>query len=522
MAHKHRASLIPTYYPWSQHQGHVSHLSSLKPTAMHHSRRNTCIICTIGPASKSVEVLDRLIKAGMSIARLNFSHGSHEYHAEVIANVRAAEKLNPDYTVAIALDTKGPEIRTGELVGGGSAEVTLTLGREFTLTTDQSFYTKGTADKIFVDYVNITKVLKVGETVFIDDGLISLEVVAVGSDSLTTVIRNGGKLGSRKGVNLPTTEVDLPALSEKDLKDIQFGVEQKVDMVFASFIRKKEDLLDIRAALGEAGKDILIISKIENQEGLDKFDEVLEETDGVMVARGDMGIEIRPEKVFVAQKVMIAKCNLVNKPVIVATQMLESMVERPRPTRAEVSDVGNAVHDGTDCVMLSGETAKGKFPVEAVHMMSMICLEAEACLFHKSYFEELRYSTPTPADTATAIAVAAVDASFVHHASAIICLSTTGQTASLLAKYRPRCPIVTITRDPHVARIVHLYRGTLPVLIREPKKEPWVDDVEFRIKKSIEIAKSRFVVETGSTIIVVSGWRPGPAATNTIRILTVD
>eukprot|EP00800_Vazella_pourtalesii_P021186 TRINITY_DN7752_c0_g1_i1.p1 TRINITY_DN7752_c0_g1~~TRINITY_DN7752_c0_g1_i1.p1 ORF type:complete len:522 (-),score=117.73 TRINITY_DN7752_c0_g1_i1:96-1661(-) len=516
------ASLIPTYYPWSVHRGRVSHLSSLNPTAMHLSRRNTSIICTIGPATKSVEILDRLIKAGMSIARLNFSHGSHEYHAEVVANVRAAAALNPDHNVAIALDTKGPEIRTGELVGGGSAEVTLVLGNELVLTTDQSFYTKGTAEKIFVDYVNITKVLKVGETVFIDDGLISLEVLEIGGDTLRTVIRNGGNLGSRKGVNLPTTEVDLPALSEKDKKDIQFGVEHKVDMVFASFIRKRQDLMDIRAALGEAGKDILIISKIENQEGLDKFNEVLEETDGVMVARGDMGIEIRPEKVFVAQKMMIAKCNLVNKPVIVATQMLESMVERPRPTRAEVSDVGNAVHDGADCVMLSGETAKGKFPVEAVQMMSMICLEAEACLFHKTYFEELRYSTITPADTVTVIAIAAVDASFVHHAAAIICLSTTGQTAFLLAKYRPRCPIVTITRDPHIARILHLYRGTLPVLIHEEKKEPWVDDVDFRIKKAVSIAKERSILETGSTIIVVSGWRPGPASTNTIRILKVD
>lgn len=483
--------------------------------------RNSGLICTLGPASRSVEIISQLIENGMNIARLNFSHGTHEYHAETIELVRKAAVEEWPHAVAVALDTKGPEIRTGLLKGGGSAEIYLSKGDIIKLTTDKAFFAEGDNETLYVDYENITKVMKEGGIIFVDDGLISLKVVEIGSNYLQVEVLNDAKLGSKKGVNLPNVEVDLPAVSEQDKKDILFGVKHEVDMIFASFIRKAQDIHDIRDLLGSKGQNIKVIAKIENHEGVKKFDEIMEAADGIMVARGDLGIEIPPEKVFLAQKMMIGRCNKNGKPVICATQMLESMIKNPRPTRAESSDVANAILDGADCVMLSGETAKGTYPVHAIAMMHKICREAEAAIYHRQLFDDLRHTMNRVADTHETTAIAAVAASFTANAACIVCLTHTGKTAEVVSRFRPRCPIIVVTRDARVARQMHLYRGCFPLIYDKPPKDNVLEEHDERLEFALDMGKRMGFMKLGNTFVFVSGWKAGAAHTNTIRILTI-
>lgn len=487
------------------------------------------IVCTIGPVSREPEFLCQMLETGMNIARMNFSHGTHEYHGQTIANCREAVKLytakkgfNP--CLAIALDTKGPEIRTGLLEGDdGRKEITLEAGDSIKLTTDESFKEKCSKDVLYLDYKNITKVLVPGKRIFIDDGLISILAQEIGDDYVIGTVENGGNLGSRKGCNLPATDTDLPAVSEKDKSDLEFGVEQNVDMVFASFIRNADGVKQIRQVLGEKGKDILIISKIENQQGVNNIDEIIEESDGIMVARGDMGIEIPPEKVFVAQKQIIAKCNKAGKPVICATQMLESMVKKPRPTRAEGSDVANAVLDGADCVMLSGETAKGEYPLQCIKTMARLSQEAESCVWNQRFFEELMSSdSKSVHDATTTIAISAVHSSYMIQAAAIIAITTTGRTARAAAKFRPKCPIISVSRDGAASRRLHLHRGVFPLHYEPGRDADWTKDVDNRIQFAVNFGKKSGFIKSGDPIIAITGWRQGAGSSNTIRILYVD
>ena len=484
--------------------------------------RKTGIICTIGPACADTDTLVEMIHSGMNIARLNFSHGTHEYHANTIRLIREANaKIQFPYRpVAIALDTKGPEIRTGIFDGDFRKEVTLQKGDQITVTIDDQYKESQTKDIIWVDYKNIVKVLSPGKKIYIDDGLLSLHVLEIDGPNMKCEVENGGVLGSKKGANLPGTPVDLPAVSEQDKKDLLFGVEQGVDIIFASFIRGGEGVKLIREVLGEKGKKIQIVSKVETHDGVVKFDEIMDASDGIMVARGDLGIEIPPEKVFIAQKMMIAKCNKTGKPVICATQMLESMVYKPRPTRAEASDVANAVLDGADCVMLSGETAKGKYPVECVEMMDSICCEAECSLFYRKMFEELRKASLVyQMDHVTAAAISAVEAAFNVNAGAIIVLTRTGKSASYMAQFRPPCVTIAMTRDSQVARQLHLHRGVIPVIY--PKDESmvsWTADVENRTSHAIQVGLKAGFISKGGYVIITTGWTAGSGFTNTVRV----
>lgn len=495
---------------WNRTQGRDLVQEYVPPEGV---QRRTKIVATIGPDTQSVEMLEQLLMAGVNIIRMNFSHGDHDFHRNTIVNARKASE-NTGRIIGIMLDTKGPEIRTGKLEGG--KEVRLEKGQKLVMTTKP---VEGTKDLIHVDYENIVQVLKPGNMVLIDDGLIACEVteVDVENGTLTTVVKNSGMLGERKGVNLPNVKVDLPALTEKDRQDLAFGVRMGVDFVAASFVRKREDVIEIRKALGSRGQGIRIMSKVENAEGLENFDSILEESDAIMVARGDLGVEVPLEQVVLAQKMMISKCNVHGKPVVTATQMLESMIQNPRPTRAETTDISNAVFDGTDCVMLSGETAKGAFPVEAVKVMSKICLAAESILDYRKMQSMIREAVldtglMTVSET---IASSAVKTANDINAKLICVLTETGVTARLVAKYRPAQPIYAITQNKDTARQLMASRGVFAVTVGS------VIGTDRIIQKTILEQKERKALKTGDLVVVTSGHVEGiSGSTNILRVIT--
>eukprot|EP01090_Pellita_catalonica_P012988 TRINITY_DN2982_c0_g1_i1.p1 TRINITY_DN2982_c0_g1~~TRINITY_DN2982_c0_g1_i1.p1 ORF type:complete len:508 (-),score=84.37 TRINITY_DN2982_c0_g1_i1:56-1552(-) len=470
----------------------------------------TRIVCTIGPASNNVDSLKKMILEGMSVARCNFSHGDFAWHESVMVNVRkASEELG--ITCAIMLDTKGPEIRTGKL---NAKEVLLQAGEEFVFTSDESVI--GDNTKVSTTYKNLTKAVNVGDQILVSDGLLSFTVLSKTDTEVTTRIDNSGLLGNTKGVNLPGLVVDLPPVTEKDKRDIEFGVKQKVDMIAASFIRTADNVRAIRDLPGVRDAGIMIISKIESQEGLDNFNAVLEESDGIMVARGDLGVEIPIERVATAQKMMIAKCNSHGKPVITATQMLDSMQENPRPTRAEATDVANAVFDGSDCVMLSGETAAGKYPIETVAMMRRICQQAEKDIDYRELYKSLRRQAVPPISIPHSIASSAVKTAWDIQASLLVVVTDTGRTARLVSRYRAGCPIIVITSDPQVARQVLISRGCVPMLVKSMIGTPEL------IKQAKSFAQSLRLVSTGDTIVAVSGVIEGKSgSTNILKVEVV-
>lgn len=520
------------------HKYRLTWLSNLQPLTQTPCERKTGIICTLGPTTNTPDAVTSLRRAGMNIARLNFSHGSHEYHAATIQAVRQSIQEVIGRPVAIALDTKGPEIRLGDMENGAEGYPIKENG-EVLLTTDSNLRAIGNpfTHGVFIDYPTLGTTVTVGQPIYVDDGNLTLIVQNItpfdGYWQVLTKARNAHQLLGRKGVNLPDCNLDLPSVSEKDRQDLRFAVEHRLDIIFASFIRSAADIRAIREVLSHDGAYIQVIAKIENNEGVRNFDEILEAADGIMVARGDLGIEIPPEKVFIAQKMMIAKCNLAGKAVICATQMLESMTCNPRPTRAEASDVANAVLDGVDCVMLSGETAKGKYPSETVAMMHRICIEAESAIAYLPLYEELCALAHPVEDVCETVAIAAVSASLQKFVQAIIVLTTTGGTARLVAKYRPQVPIIAVTRVPHVARQLHLYRGCFPVMYPADPHTPtpmhvhasdphqWQHDVDRRFYWAMDEANDIGLLKTGDFVVIMQGSKGGHGNTNTLKVIVV-
>ena len=473
--------------------------------------KKTKIVCTMGPNTDNREIMRELALNGMDVARFNFSHGDHAEHKhrlEILESVR--EELG--IPIASLLDTKGPEIRTGKLKDG--KKVTLKEGDLYTLTTEEIV---GDETRGYINYAGLAEDVKPGDRILIDDGLIELHVREVNGTDIVCRIENGGELGEKKGVNVPGVRVKLPALTDKDKEDIRFGVDAGFDFVAASFVRNADAIREIREILDEKGSAMQIIAKIENEEGIENIDSIIEASDGIMVARGDMGVEIPAEKVPHIQKMIIRKCNLACKVVITATQMLDSMIRNPRPTRAEVSDVANAVYEGTDAVMLSGETAMGSYPIEAVRMMSQIAEESEKYLDYM-FYQRRKVS----AENLRNICYSSVATASDLEAPVIVAPSVSGFTTRMLSKWRPKALIAGLSPSMTVVRQMQLYWGVKPF---HAKRAESTDALLFA---SVELLKEKGIVKEGEIVVATAGVvtranRHEPVAdTNIMRVIVVE
>lgn len=455
--------------------------------------KKTKIVCTMGPACEDEEVLRKLIQNGMNVARFNFSHGTHESQRTMMERVR---KISTELgiPVAIMLDTKGPEVRTGLLAGGRGGRVMLKTGTETIVTTDDDVL--GTAERFSLDYKNLPHELEPGATILIDDGLIELIVTRIEGNDIHCRVANGGELGERKGVNIPGVEVGLPSVTEQDRKDIIFGCELGIDAIAASFIRSAAAVDEIRSILtGQGAGHIKVFPKIESVLGVANFDEILAASDGIMVARGDLGVEVPPAQVPHLQKMIISKCNDAYKTVITATQMLNSMIENPRPTRAEITDVANAIYDGTDCVMLSGETASGKYPVEAVKTMSDICIETEKYLPERTAYRERGGLKNVNGSTGYAAVFMAEQVA----AKVILCPTHTGRTARLISEYRSKLPVYAASPNEQAIRDCCFLWGVEAYLTVEQSS------LQNTIYHSLQVAKEHGLVDAGDLVVITAG-----------------
>ncbi|MBR0351126.1 MAG: pyruvate kinase [Clostridia bacterium] len=457
--------------------------------------RKTKIVGTIGPASESEEMLEKLMNAGLNVTRINFSHGGYEENGQKIENIKnVRKKLNRP--VALLLDTKGPEIRTGMLITGKNEKMTIEEGQEFTFVNDEI---TGDNTKVSISYKELYKDVSVGGKLLVDDGALEFEITEIKDKDIVCKALNTGRLGSRKTVNVPGVKVDLPALTQKDIDDITEGIKRGFDYIAASFVRKASDVQALRKLLNEnGGERVKIISKIENQEGIDNFEEILELSDGIMVARGDMGVEIPMEQVPIVQKRFIKRCNQVGKPVITATQMLESMTTNPRPTRAEVSDVANAVYDKTGAIMLSGECAMGNYPVECVNVMSRISKAIEA---ETNYWRRFnRYASAYDLkDIEANIAYTTISTAQHMDAAGIVAYTKSGDSIRKLAGFPCKCPIFAITDDEKTFNQLSVSVNVCPILVEG------ASSIEETIQKGIEKIKADCLVEEGDLVVISGG-----------------
>ena len=472
--------------------------------------RKTKIVCTLGPATDNEDVLRKLMLAGMNVARFNFSHGSHK---EQLVKYNRVLKVRRELGLPVAtlLDTKGPEIRLRDFEGG---KVELVSGQQFILTTEEIM---GTAQKATISYKNLKNDIKVGTTILIDDGLIEMTVEEIRGEEIVCRVINGGFVSNHKGVNVPGAILSMPYISEVDLADIVFGVEHGFDFIAASFVRTKEDIQEVRKIVEDRGSKIKIIAKIENMQGIQNLEEIINVADGIMVARGDMGVEIPLEEVPILQKKMIKMAVAQGKHVITATQMLESMIKNPRPTRAEATDIANAIYDGTTAIMLSGESAAGLYPVEAVKTMSRIAERAEQDIDYRGRMQKVKEDRQETPDITTAISYATCSVASDLNAAAIITVTMSGFTANMIARYKPGCQIIGCTLDEKVYRQLNLLWGVKPVMIQ---KERTTDAL---FEEAVFKAKQAGLVKTGDTVVITAGVPLGVVGkTDMIHVVEVE
>ncbi|XP_075971968.1 pyruvate kinase-like [Anticarsia gemmatalis] len=505
----------------------LDHLLNLDIKAAPGCQRLTGIMASMGRSTYDIEVMEKMMEAGMNIAFLNMSFGLREEHVETIKLLRQAARnysvtMARNYPLSIAIRLSGKKIRTGRIAESYGESVELKTGDVVRLTTDETYRDRCSTYTVYVDFMYLSEQLKKGDMILLDNETVELKVEMISATTLTCKIERGGFLGSFKDVFIPNVALDMPNYSDKDKLDIEMAVSNQVDMVIASFVNTSEGLLELRSLLGDKGKKIAIIANIQTVQGFRNFDAILQVTDAIMITRQELGSDITPKKLVIAQKNMIARANRANIPVCISGHLLSSMRQKRIPLRAELLDVANCILDGADVLVLCPETAVGYHPVETIASMTNACKEAEACIWTKQVFSDFIDKTALPCDQVTGAAMAGVLASQRVIAAAIIVVTTSGKSAQVVAKYRPRCPIIAVTRYPPIARQLHLWRGIIPLIYEDSPDIDWSQDLDKRVKFCLTWAMEKGFIRVGDPVVVVSGWRQGTGYTNTMRIIYAE
>ncbi|XP_048242750.1 pyruvate kinase PKM-like isoform X2 [Haliotis rufescens] len=505
-------------------ESRLQHMCRLDMDAECHTLKRTSVICTIGPSCDSVDILQQLMEKGVNICCINMAHGSQQQHRATVDKIREAERLankKLPTQVAIAIDISGPAIHIGQLRSELGGSMVLKDGDNVRLTGDATYKNICDKEHIYVNKDELIRKTVVGDTIYLEDGPLSITVKHKDPDYLNCVVETEGVLRSYDECQVPGMLSGKQKLTDEDVDDIVFALRNEIDMIFVSWVWSSGIVQLVRRELGIKADQVKVIAKIENHEGVKRYDAILKVSDGTIVARGNLGVDLPPEKVFLAQKLMIGRSRRAGKPVICASQMLQSMVRNPRPTRAEAGDVANAILDGVDCLMLTGETAFGKHPIKAVETLVAVCQESEAALATETLFRILRQVTILQYDHTETVAMTAVETAIRAEAAGILILTSSGRSAGLVSHYRPPCHIVAITRVPHVARCLHLHRGTLPILYEEELADSWGEDMDRRFHHGILVSAECGIIKAGDTVVLVTGMSPGTGSTNTVRLLVV-
>ncbi|XP_028171716.1 pyruvate kinase-like [Ostrinia furnacalis] len=502
----------------------LDHLLNLDIKAPPGCQRLTPIIATMGKSTNELEVMEKMMAAGMNIALINMSFGSREENVDTIKMLRQAAKnfsvnMGRNYPLAIAVQLAGRKIRTGRIADSYGESVELKTGEVVRLTTDETYRERCSTYTVYVDFMYFADQMNKNDLVLLDNETIMLKVEMISATTLTCKIERGGFLGSYKDVFVPNVVFDMPNFTDRDKLDVEMAIKNQVDILIASFVNSASAVTELKGILGEKGKKIAIIANIQTIEGFNNFDQILTVANGIIITRQELGSDITPKKLVIAQKNMIARANKNNIPVCISAHLLSSMRYKKIPLRSELLDIANCILDGADALILTAETAVGQYPVDTVACLASACKEAEACVWTKQLYHDLIEKTPLPCDQATGAALAAVLAAQRVIAAAIVVVTTTGKSAQLVAKYRPRCPIISVTRYAPIARQMHMWRGIIPLVYEDSPDVDWQNDLEKRVNFCTKWAMGLGFIRVGDPLVVVSGWRQGSGFTNTMRIV---